>query len=84
MAFITVITGIVHAMTSRDFRGWGQGGANLLPPFILLVLRLKKTFWQDMLVLKHGVIAGCREVEPVFSTRSFIFGRRFGEKSHVK
>jgi hypothetical protein len=32
MAVITVNTDIVHAMTSRDFYGWGQGGANLLPP----------------------------------------------------
>ena len=31
--FIIVITEIVHAVTSRDFRRCGQRGANLLPSF---------------------------------------------------
>ncbi len=50
---------------------------------ILLVLRLKKTFWQDILVLKYGVIAGCRETEPVFSMRSFVFSGEDLVKNHT-
>ena len=36
LAFITVITEIVYAVTNRNFHRWGRGGANLLPPMIYL------------------------------------------------